>query len=611
MRGFAFLFAFFLCLAAMAHDGPDPVLAWDFHPRYIKNGILEARLGPSARIAGSPQSSRDVTGQSLLLNGKTDILAVDGAAARPMLPARHLTVEAWVAVNTPHGYGGIAGYFQDNGDAETGWILGYNDRTFTFGLASKGADDGNGKMTYLAARTPYEAGRIFHVVGTYDGEEMRIYVNGRLEARSQEQKGDILYPAEAPFSLGRYHDRDENNLHEGRLVRVAVYDLAATAPAITHLFEHHKDWAAAAPLIEEPQTMEFVVQPYLQFPTQTTMTVMWETTRTSTSVVYVGPGENAMKPVTGEPGRIHRVDLKDLQPEGHYVYRVESVDDQGRKVTSELFTFRTAGPVGNPIRFCVVGDTQTNPPVAKRIAEHMWNERPDFFLIPGDLVGTGANKNHWVTDFFAAMRPLLSRVPLLPVLGNHEGDARLYYDYMALPTPEYYYRFVYGDAEFFVIDSNRNVAPGSEQYQWLDAALASSTARWKFVTHHHPPYSSDEDDYGNLWKGQSVRGDVRMRALTALYEKHNVDIVFTGHIHSYERTWPMVQGRARERGPIYIVCGGGGGGLETHGPTRPAWSHTVRHGHHYTVITLLGGRLSFRAFDIEGRLFDTFTIEKD
>ena len=74
------------------------------------------------------------------------------------------------------------------------------------------------------------------------------------------------------------------------------------------------------------------------------------------------------------------------------------------------------------------------------------------------------------------------------MLGNHEQDARHYYDYMDLPEPECYYSFTFGDAEFFMIDTNKKVDPESEQYQWLDETLGASKAEWKFVCHHHPAY---------------------------------------------------------------------------------------------------------------------------
>lgn len=103
---------------------------------------------------------------------------------------------------------------------------------------------------------------------------------------------------------------------------------------------------------------------------------------------------------------------------------------------------------------------------------------------------------------------------------------------------------------------------------------------------------------------------MRLRPLTALYERGGVDLVFSGHIHSYERTFPIAGGRSAEKGPIYVVCGGGGGSLETHGPTRAEWSARVRHGHHYVSIAATPRRLELFAYDREGRLFDQLVLEK-
>jgi len=163
-----------------------------------------------------------------------------------------------------------------------------------------------------------------------------------------------------------------------------------------------------------------------------------------------------------------------------------------------------------------------------------------------------------------------------------------------------------------MIDSNRNVGLGSIQYEWLDEQLAASDATWKFVCHHHPPYSSDENDCGDLWQtNESSHGDLRIRELASLYEKHNVDIVRNGHIHSYERKWPVRNGVAAEKNaPIYVIAGGGGGGLETAGPIRPFFQNPVRHGHHYVMVHVNGGALEYRAFKLDDRLFDTFRIEK-
>jgi len=183
---------------------------------------------------------------------------------------------------------------------------------------------------------------------------------------------------------------------------------------------------------------------------------------------------------------------------------------------------------------------------------------------------------------------------------------------MSLPDPEYYYQFSYGNAQFFMLDTNRNVDPGSEQYKWLEDELAKSKATWKFVCHHHPPYSSDENDYGDLWKTNvSDRGSLEARQLSPLYEKHDVDIVWNGHIHSYERTWPVEKDVAKEKNaPIYMITGGGGGNLETPGPFRPFFQNYVRRGHHYVMVHINGGTLELRAYSLDDKLFDHLTIRK-
>ena len=147
----------------------------------------------------------------------------------------------------------------------------------------------------------------------------------------------------------------------------------------------------------------------------------------------------------------------------------------------------------------------------------------------------------------------------------------------------------------------------------LDKSLAKSDATWKFVCHHHPPYSSDENDYGNLWKtNKSTRGDLRVRQLVPLYEKHGVDIVWNGHIHSYERTWPLKANKAVNMGgTIYMITGGGGGSLETPGPFRPFFQNNVRRGHHYLMVAINGSTLEMKTFSLEDQIIDQLKIEKN
>ena len=90
-----------------------------------------------------------------------------------------------------------------------------------------------------------------------------------------------------------------------------------------------------------------------------------------------------------------------------------------------------------------------------------------------------------------------------------------------------------------------------------------------------------------------------------------MDVVWNGHIHSYERTWPLKHGEAiDDGGTTYLVTGGGGGGLEQAGPIRPWFQNNVRRGHHFVFVAINGNTLEMKTFDLEGRLFDTLVIRK-
>ena len=559
------IFIFVPALVAFGHDGPDPVGDWQFNDKNIAGQKLKARLGPDGMFNDKPIFAKDPLGQSVRFNGRgiECVLSKNFVDVQEHLPTEAMTVSAWVAVESPVEWGGIIGAMQDNGGAEKGWVLGYTQSAnFSFALSTVGADDGDGAMTYLKGKTKFELGKMYHVAAVYDGKEMQLYVNGKLDGSSKEQSGKILYPKAAPFVIGSYRDDNEFYPLQGRIREIQLFDIAAKPEWVAEEYEHHQDVAKLPKMIREDQK-SFVVAPYLQYGTQTSMTVMWRAAKAGPGAVQWGENARCKNRVEADKEAIiQEVRIEGLKPETQYFYMVESVDSEGNVIESDVSTFQTASKPETPFAFAVISDTQGNPKVNGAIAKLAWARRPNFLLHPGDLVDQGRMGDDWIDEFFASMNPLISRVPMYPVLGNHEQNAKNYFDYMSLPNPEYYYQFSYGNADFFLIDSNRKVDPSSEQFKWLDEQLGKSKATWKFVCHHHPPYSSDENDYGNLWRtNKSSRGDTRVRELVPLYEKHKVDIVWTGHIHSYERTWPLRESQAvNQDGTIYMITGGGGGG---------------------------------------------------
>ena len=79
---------------------------------------------------------------------------------------------------------------------------------------------------------------------------------------------------------------------------------------------------------------------------------------------------------------------------------------------------------------------------------------------------------------------------------------------------------------------------------WLENDLAATRSDWIIATWHHPPYtkgSHDSDAEGRLI-------EMRAHALPS-WKSYGVDLVLTGHSHSYERSF-LLQGHY---GPSYTL----------------------------------------------------------
>ena len=103
-----------------------------------------------------------------------------------------------------------------------------------------------------------------------------------------------------------------------------------------------------------------------------------------------------------------------------------------------------------------------------------------------------ANMISGLINFFSPARDLLGRVPFWPAIGNHERTRQFvtvpptaeqaershYFSLFELPGNEHWYRVDDQYLTLLIIDSNSQLAPGFEQYDWLHEQLRPSRNRY-------------------------------------------------------------------------------------------------------------------------------------
>ena len=341
--------------------------------------------------------------------------------------------------------------------------------------------------------------------------------------------------------------------------------------------------------------------PYLQNLSKNSVTIMWETDLPSTSEVYYGEGLSAKEDA---PKTIHEITLRELKPDTIYFYHVLSRVPEDRRlpkgvpsyVLSKVYSFKTAIEQGEPFKFIVYGDSRSNPEIHSKLAKLMEKASPAFLVNTGDLVSRGQNYREWAEHFFGPLEPLISRIPIWTVIGNHERSHLNYFNFFSLPGNEAWYSFDYGDAHFLMIDTEFDYSPGSDQYRFIADDLSNCKAKWKFVAFHKPPYTAVR---------RRMPGNIRVReVLNPLFERYGVDMVFCGHDHNYVRSKPI-------NGVIYVITGGGGAGLYEVMPAESLdWAEVAVATHHFCVLEIKENTLRLTAVDENGNIIDRFNLYK-
>ncbi len=400
--------------------------------------------------------------------------------------------------------------------------------------------------------------------------------------------------------------------------------------------------------------------PYLQRASPTAITARWRTSDSTTGRAWFGsaPGSYTGSVDDSIAGTEHEVTFTALAPGTRYYYAVGSTSEVA--AGGDSLTFRTPPAPGgaDSVRIWVLGDSglpgAAQNAVRDAFAAFATTREADVWLMLGDNAYSTGLDTEYQSGLFTPYRRQLLRWPLWPTRGNHDvtrsGAGNDYYEFFTLPTAaeaggvasgsEAYYSFDHGPVHFVCLDSEgTSRAPGGAMLTWLALDLAANTRPWTIAFFHHPPYTKGSHDSDDVSDSGGRMRDMRENALPIL-EAGGVDLVLTGHSHSYERSFlldghygtsgtltPTMKknpgdGRAGGDGPygkptagagphegaVYVVGGSGaqiGGGALDH-PAMVSSLNVLGS----LVVDVAGPRLDARFLSNLGAVRDSFTIVK-
>lgn len=451
----------------------------------------------------------------------------------------------------------------------------------------------------------------------------------------------------------------------------------------------------------------FIASPYLQIgrePSAQSLELLWHTSDVDASwsveqrvdAKWVkAPAPTSVRVAVGKvaPHRVYQALLTGLVPNRTFSYRV-------LKNNKVVFTADGQAPrtADQNYRFVAFADIGAETVDQKKLAVRAYQAKPDFVVVPGDIVYERGRVEEYRTKFWPIYNsdqategsaPMLRSVPMICAPGNHDTDTRDLDKYPDALAYFYYWRsplngplateggplvpnltasadnraafqsaagdaylkmanysFDYGNAHWVIIDSNPYVDFADKTLaDWVAADLASPAAQkatWRFVMFHHPGFNSAREHFEQQ----------HTRLMSPIFEAGKVDVVFTGHVHNYQRSYPMtfvpdrkgvllvasmgaknargrvVNGRwtldktfdgktnTTPKGIIYLVTGAGGQDL--YNPEQnddpDSWqkftSKFYSNVHSLTVVDMDGKTMTVKQIDVNGKELDSFKITK-
>lgn len=298
--------------------------------------------------------------------------------------------------------------------------------------------------------------------------------------------------------------------------------------------------------------------PTVMSPYSDTIAIVWQTDQPAVGWVEYGTDEKCLQKAESQQNglaeffQVHKVILKGLKPGTNYFYKAcmeTPVAQEVRPVfRTEVQQFKTLSSRAEKISFGIINDTHEHQGVLDKIQQINKDFKPDFLCWNGDQINDPSSEKQITTALLNPTKlPFTSGTPLVYVRGNHDtrGNwASQLSRYLSVPNGSYYYHFIHGPVAFTVLDTGEDKPDQhkycrgrtrfepyrDEQAIWLDQVLSKKEMKksaFNVVLLHIPLFTKtgwDSPDSRDKW--------------LEILKKHKVDLLISGHTHTYEFVKP-------------------------------------------------------------------------
>lgn len=297
--------------------------------------------------------------------------------------------------------------------------------------------------------------------------------------------------------------------------------------------------------------------PYLMMGTPDSMVIRWRTDVATNSRVQYGTTQGSLANTLDNATSTteHELRVTGLTPETKYYYSVGSTG--GVLAGNDATTFFQTGPLAGtarPTRIWVIGDAGTGSAVQTSVYNAYLAATggvyTNLWLMLGDNAYSSGTDAEYSSKMFNNYGTMFRQSSLWPTIGNHDAASAdsatqtgPYYDQFTMPKnaeaggvasgTEAYYSFNYANIHFIVLDSQETSrSTTGAMMNWMKADLQADNSDWVIAVWHHPPYTKGSHNSDT----ETALIEMRQNFLPVL-EGHGVDLVLTGHSHSFERSY--------------------------------------------------------------------------